>query len=512
MPSAYVGLGIAKGASAAQDYERGRPERDLRRQTAKLQQKQATQELDEYIEGAPTRKSASELELEQLKSSTRQMQSKGLQQSTYQAFRMYETDGSTRHLNQFLQSAKTNPVGQSMWGQWSRFDPVVRNQETEAMLGRHGITDIDDFFSDAELVKSKVMATDQTGKQVMLDMNKVYQGTGFTAHMTQEELKTQQQRAQIENLMRGQQSAETNIIGRIAEEDNLSTYEAAQAYYGIKNAGGKLGSKIERVAQQLREDNENLSYVESLRMATKTVETRTASQKDLEQAETSREALDEAAGGDFFTADLSDPAIRRKVGPLITEIEKLTDKELTTEDKRVARTLRSLTSLGAEAGEEITDEQAGIADKLWRGLKSYVTNNIEGTEGVAAYETFRNTLIKSMSGATVTPTEEKALNRALGTLGQQTGPVLSKLMTQMKDVKTQLQSIIQMNDEHVAQYYLGSSLEDIDIALEAIDERVEYFRSYGEREKIVDEMKVSPIPLTPPGERRSLDSIFDEAI
>jgi len=42
----------------------------------------------------------------------------------------------------------------------------------------------------------------------------------------------------------------------------------------------------------------------------------------------------------------------------------------------------------------------------------------------------------------------------------------------MQTVKSKMQSVYDMNDERIAQYYLGSSLEDIDLVIEKLDQRI----------------------------------------
>ena len=504
MATAARYAGVTAGLSQLQDIERDRPARDARLKEARASQQTAEAKRDEYLQGAPSRKKQQDLEVEQLQNQVRTEQSTRLKGQTYGAFNRYEADGSTKHLNNFLGEAKANPAGQNIWGNWSRFDPLTRTSESEAMLTQAGITEIDEFFSDPELVKGMVMATDREGQHVLVDMDKLYMGTGYTQHMTEQELASTQQRMAIQNLMQGQRSADTNLIHEIAENEGMSIYEAATAYYQMKNTGKTVGSAVERVAEQLREDNPDMGYLESLQQAAAAKSPPTAAQKDLGASDEVRAQLDEVTEGDFFAADMNDPTTRRKVGPLITKLEKLTDKPLSTEDKRTARQLRSLTQLGGAAGTEITDAEAGPIDSVLRSLKKYMSNDVKGLEGAAAYETFRNVFRNALYGASLTATETAAFTAAAGSLKQQTGPVLQQLVVQMNDVKQQLQSIYAMNDEQVAYYYLGSSLEDIDGMVAAIEERVDYFKDFAQRENLAEDVKLS----TTPTEKPSLDTIF----
>jgi hypothetical protein len=470
--------------------------------------------LQDYRSATPTREAQDDLALAQAQADTRQIYASTLAADTDRAFHVYETDGDTRHLNNFAARARQNPVGQSMWSQWLRFDPLTRTAQTEAWLGNMGITDLDEYFSNPELTKSKVIGTDSTGKQALLDMNQLYKATGYTQRAESRQLATLRSRAEIEKLMRGTQSAEGNMIAQIREEvPGRSWQEAMDIYYKAKNQGKVTGSAKERVAADLMAKNPSLTYEEALNQAAAHLANPTAASQDLQEADTIRAQLDEVAGGDFFAADMNDPAIRRRVGPLITKLERFTGKELSNEDKRVVKHLRSLTSLGGTAGTEITNEEAGPIDSLFRDIKKYVSNEIEGTEGVAAYETFRNIFRNALYGASLTTSESAAFTAAAGSLRQQAGPVLQKLLVQMEDVRSQLQSVYALNDEQIAQYYLGRSRDQIDDAIEQIDERVELFRDLAAKKERMEETKFSTTPIPrassdPAQRQQALDKLF----
>ena len=497
MPTAQQWAGVTKGLEDVATYRRERPMRDARLAEAKSRQQLASSKLDEHIAGQPLRQSQAELQVEQLQQEVRKSRAENLKTSTYDAFRLYDNDGDVRHLNTFLQQAKRNPANKNIWSHWNSFTTVTRNPQTEALLGQAGIEDVDSFFSAPELVKSKVVGTDMNGQVSILDMDKLYAGTGYTNYMTREKLETMQQRAQLQSSLRGSQSAETNLIAKIAEEDGISTYEATKQVFALKSAGKVMGSKVERVADSIMAENPAISRLDAIKQATQTTEQRTAGMKDVDASDAIRAELDEAG---FFEADLSDPKNRRLFGPKIAAIEKLADVKLTAEDKRVIRNLRSLTELGGTAGANITDEEAGFADRALRTVKSYISNEIEGTEGTAAYETFRNVFRNALYGASLTVTEVSAFNKAAGNLKQQTGPVLQKLLVQVQDVKKQLESVYLMNDEHVATYYMGKSLEEVDQVIEALDERVSFFKS-----KTAESTTMIPTAAKP---KRSLEEIF----
>tara|TARA_R110000824_G_C15233132_1_gene679097 strand:+ start:13421 stop:15070 length:1650 start_codon:yes stop_codon:yes gene_type:complete len=530
--------GITQGLSEVADYERGRPARErkatmesaeaqsmhqerrsrqedrtYRQQEAKTRQTRSKAEFEQSQTLGATQQSKAELQLEQLQGQLKEEKGARLKNETYGAFKQYNADGDTRHLNNFLKSAKQ--MGDPTWSHWSRFDAMTRTPQTEAMLGQAGVTDIDAYFSDPNLVRSKVLATDANGEQSLLDMNKLQQGTGFTQHMTTEELQQARERAAVDQLMMGAQSAETSIIHEIAKEEGISLLEANKRY---KAAKGNGGSTVERVAQKLRDENPDMTFEESLKQAARAQAAPSGAEKDIEVTKGIREQLHGLSGsGSFYDADLNDPKTREKAGELIVDLEKATGRKLTGETKKAARQMRSLLRLGSVAGAELTDDETGIIDNVFHRVKKYFSDNIEGTAGTTAYNAMRNVQRNALMGATLTKAELKAFDQAAGTLGQQLGPVLAAMKTSMQDVKEQLQTIVDFEDPMAAKYYLGTSMEQAEMAIDAIDERLRHFQSYEQRASTGEELKVSdvtkpkvqvnmPAPATPDGSKPAVSA------
>lgn len=496
MPSAQLYAGITEGLSNVAQYERERPLREARLAEAKARQAKSEFDFEQAQSKAPIQQSQAQLELEQTRAELATMRAQNLKRDTFSTFDAYEADGDARHLNSFLTTAKQNPQGQ-MWQNWVRFDPMTRNPETEAMLAQAGIRDIDGYFADPELVKSKVIGTDANGKHTLLDMNKLYQATGYTQHMGTRELNSLMQRAQIDQLERGTQSAETNMITQIAEQENISQLEAAKRYFGAKQAGRTTGSAQERIARDLMSKDETLSYEAALKQASRLSAAPSTAEKDIGVTAGVREQIHEAAGGDFYTADLAKPETRERIGELIIDLEKATGKSLTNETKRVARDLRSMIQLGGKAGEELTEEETGIMDNMLFNFKKYVSDNVEGTEGTAAYSAMRNVARNALMGATLTPKELSEFDKAAGTLKQQLGPVLAQLKVQLEDFRGKLQSVMDFEDPMMAKYYLGMSQDQADAAIDQIDKRLTVISDYTKDKEVERpelETKVSPVP------------------
>ena len=265
MAGLFTGLGIARGAERLQKYEQTRPDRELQRETAQQRIDMGEQQLQEQKDTAPLRKSAMEVQVGLQQAQLKQAQAANLKTSTYSAFRLYEADGNVKHLNNFLTEAKKNPAGRANFGDVLRVDALTRTPETEAMLRAQGIVNPDEFFSDPEQVQNMVLSTGVDGSRELISMLAMYAGTGYTQHMTTEELANLTKRATLNKALRGPESAETSVISKIAEEENISTYAATKQYYAAKSkrstSSGKArgGTKVERVADGLQYENPTMS-------------------------------------------------------------------------------------------------------------------------------------------------------------------------------------------------------------------------------------------------------------
>lgn len=542
---ANLGSGLS---GFTQGFAQGAIDREeimARRNLAKQKQQQSQLQMQEYNQQAPLREAQSTLALEQAQVETKKLRGAQVKEATYSAFNAYNVDGEVRHLNNFLSTAKRLDPN-SMFSRINRVDKLSGIERSEAiqMLTNAGVPDAETVFDDAN--KAYVVSTDASGQRTLVSLAKLQGATGYTQYTTKNNLELIKQQAEIETMLTGPKSAETSLIRDIAKQQNIPLYEATKLY---KQAASKRApsSTVERIAQTIRENNPGMSDEESIAEASALMKTggtederearqianqqgvsytqalddvnarreRSSTRVKLDETQTVRQQLDDTAGGSFLESNLSDPIARRKAGPLITELEALTGQSLTTEDKRVARSIRDLTALGQSAGENITDAETGLIDRMLRQVKSYVSNEVgEGTAGTAAYETFRNVFRNSLYGASLTESEIKAFNTAMGTLGQQTGPVLAKLNESMRSMSQQLKAIYDMNDEYVAHYYLGKSLDELDAAIESIDERISLVGKGLSESSSAERITAQPVtaaPVAPEDISSKLDSIFGGA-
>lgn len=495
MPSAFIGAGLARGAA-------GVPEAILRREEATARRDLSQQKLEDYKAKAPIRESEQQLEVQQLKNELRKTQTTGMQQMTFEAFNSYDSDKNTRHLNNMLTRAKQNPIGARMFANAVRYDSVERNKESENELKRLGISDIDGFFAEPN---NFVTVTESDGSRKMIDMDKVYAMTGYTKHMNDMQLKRMTEQSLImQRMKQGQTRSSITALERIAKlKAEAEGIPVHQAYEELKKGSAKTATtETERLAAKIREANPELSYVESIEQAletkrsgsgmerearriakdegrpfnevfeeVKTRKERTTAQKSIDEIDIARDKLDKEFDGAFLEADLSKQVNRNKASRLVARIEK--DFPMSAKDRATAVEIRQLTGLTAIAGAKLTDKEAGPLDSLFRDTKKFISNDISGTEGPAAYEAFRNTMRHALAGSAQSVQETANFQKAMGSLREQLGPVLVKFKVQVEELKAKLQAVYDMNDPYVAKYRLNMDQDKIAKVINALEDRID---------------------------------------
>jgi len=517
MTNIYMGEAISKGASNVATYNRERPERDARREEAQSRQELSALKLEDYKDTAQNRKSRQDLELEQTKQQLNQLQSTSAEKATYAAFDAYESTDDIKHLNNFLTDIKKTPQGARMYGGMTRLDKITDTPENRSQLSRAGITDLDGYFSDPDKHGNHVVATSPDGKQSVIDLDTIYKQTRYLTYADKTASERFKARRNISSLQKyGIAFGEMNNIERAARSISEETGEAYSTVLERLSKGKSGGSRLERVAANLMEDDPDLTYNEAIskaarlgsagsaiereyervkegdrtlsddearNQARKNIERRTTKARDVESARDVRVQMDEAAGGDFFEADLADPKMRRKMGPLVAELEQFSGKELSVKDRDRLHNIRKLMALGETAGAEITDEETGLLDNTLHNLKKYMSDSVVGIKGTAAYATFRNVLRHALYGSALSAAEIKSFNEAMGTLKQKKGPVLQELLTQMEDLKTELQGVYDMTDPHLAYYYSGKTKEEMSGIITQMERRIDFISGFKPKPK-----------------------------
>lgn len=496
---AYIGQGLAEGAAKVQAYNQGRDERDARVAEARNRAELSKQQLQEYNAMAPARKTEAELAQEKTKAELQKMQASLAKQQAYDAFKQYDTSKDTKFLNNLVTQWKDNPMGQSLLGDVVRVDPVTAADS--AMLQQAGISDVKGYIdrNTGDIVK----VTHQDGQQSILDMHQIYAGTGYTDYLDTQSLEKRAREALITSRMRQGESstrlsAEERVVNQLMQDNpDLTWTQAYKQVIDMKNGGGLKGStETERAAKKIQEqaaaNGETIDDIEAMKRAVELTKP-TSKQKDLASAEDAKAQLDSTFGDKYFDTDFTKPENRRKAEPYVRRIEELSGAEIPLAQQKRLSELRQLITLGG-AGAEVTDAETGPLDAMLRDAKKYISNDIGGTAATSAYEAYRNMVRNALFGASLTNNETAAFNKAFGTLGEQTGPVLAKLRTQMKMLQDELSSIYNMNDEYVTKFRTGMDSDKLNEALFALDDRLALF------DNIAPESAAEPMATAKPTE------------
>lgn len=547
MPS-FIGVGIAQGATNVGKQLQGRELREEQLAAARLQREQAEQQLTERRATQPMREAQADL-------AAYQANAQLLRTQTYDALQRYDVDEDTRHLNLFLDQAKQNPMGQKTYSRYARFDnlgSVKRTPEVDTILKQAGYQDPEDAYKENN--PNMIIATRPDGKYELLDLDMFKRATGFNKYATNQQLEQQAKKARINQMLRGgakfaevQQvdalaekimrenpdlgtagaykqaksildqtggTADERMITQIMEEEGLTALQAAERYYGAKRQNTGVTNERQFVEQYMAE-NPDATYTEAASAYANRGMTTT--QKELSTVAETKERLKKSG---FFDKNLGEmsQAERADVHEAIAEIEDLRGIKLSTEDKRLARQFRDLTSLGNQAGEKLTDKETGLLDSMLNKVNAYLFNEVGGKEATSAYESFRNIYRNALYGATLTKSEIDSFNKAMGTLGQQTKPVLAQLKTQLNSMRSQLESVRDTNDPYLAHYYFGSGIDGIDDAIQGIEQRLDLVNRIDTSKEIrvkrkptserVRETIESTEPKEPGAPKKSLDEIF----
>ena len=480
MADALIGLGIAKGSEDFGKWLEEKPVRELRLQEAKARQDKANMELEEYKANAPARKDKVELELQKTKADLQQIQGTLAKQQAFDAFRMYQADGDPKHLNGLLQNWRSNPVAKSLIADYARIDKI--SEQDTALLQSMGISDVKGFLADPEARSNLVRATTADGSVQLLDMNGLYAGTGYAQAMADAELERQQKRALTNSRMRQgttreRLSKEERIAQQLMQENPDLTFP--QAYRQVVEMGKNPNTgttELERTAQRLLDEGQAVDWVDAMDQAIKMTKP-TSTQKELANTDELKDQIDSLVGGSFFDVNPKDltPQQNREIDRAVTKIEKLSGTEMTADQKKRAGQIKQMITLGGTAGSKLTDAETGVLDSMLRDFKKYTINEVGGTEGTAAYETARNLVRNALFGASLTTGESEAFDKSFGTLKEQTAPVLAKLRTQMTLIRDELDGLMATGDEYVMKHRVGADMDRVADVIDALDTRLQLF-------------------------------------
>jgi len=501
--SAYIGAGLVKGALDTIDHSRGREEREGRRAEAKTRRAVAKMKADEFAENQPLRKTESELQLIQATEGVRQLKNQIFEQATYRTFDAFRRSGDPRELNNFLRHAKQTPEGEAKWGKWVTFKGIKNDPNAKVLLSQAGVVGTEAFLNDPELVKSMVIGVAADGSETLIDMKQLYNQTRYPEYTAMKDTAAEIEAAKLGVLLRQYKSAEQAAVEMLIADGSASnTEEALEIYRKSKGrrSGGGGSSILERAVSLIKNDpaSAGLSNEELYSKAKTMTQTNTATHKDSKSAEVARAGMDAVApNGDFFSMDMNNltPKQKSQLRKYANDLQAFTKHKFSREEEREIRDIKELIHLGKTVGDKLTNKETGIIDRSLNEVGHMISNSVDdGDAGQAAYSTFMMMFLKSISGAAVSLGEAERFREAAGSLKDQLGPVLNKFREQIKLVKVKLEAVYDAKDEYLSYYHLGSTVDNVDDAIRALDERLAMFTKYETGLRATPIKKEEPAP------------------
>jgi hypothetical protein len=205
--------------------------------------------------------------------------------------------------------------------------------------------------------------------------------------------------------------------------------------------------------------------------AIKTEWGRPSATRNIEGAEAARTALEDEGFWDMDFDNLN-PSQRGRIEAKIRRIEELGGAKLSAADRTTMERIKRLTSYG-DVASDLTDEQTGVIDSIFRQVKKYVSDDPEGIKAESAYAAFRNLIKHDLYGASLQPGESANFSKQFGSLLQQRGPVLAQLRTTLTEIKDAYESIQRMNDPMVVAWRTGKTGSELQDVLDNLDDRIE---------------------------------------
>jgi len=434
---AIAGLGKALNVAAqgATAYQQRRDDR------YKIQHQAAEDVLATKRAQAQSEPGNVEAEVQALRVQNDNLVNTAAKTASYDAFRSYSADGDPRHINRVF---KEHPRLRELAGNVLSVEKIDLAND-QRLLQKEGM-DLTLFQKpdfDPEAFSHRFLkATLPDGTKRVVDMQKAMIGSGYANYATNEELDLMLKRAKL--------------FGK-DKEGTPSALEKKTQY--LTSLG--LGTEQE-IAGSLYQ-----------------AETAGVTPGKLQIAGQAEQKLQETFGDKYFDTDFTDRKNRIKASPYIRVIEQAGGEELAAADRADLKEINALISSGLTVAEELTPEATGALDNLTNNIRKYIEDEaVDATEGRAAYSAYRNALLRAFGGTAMSPDEVANFNAAFGTLAQKYPAVISQFKQAITQTKAKLETVARLNNPYLAQYYVGSSLDDVDIILTRLDENLNEIRKY----------------------------------
>lgn len=491
---AGVATGAQKGFSAEREASRATARANKEVMDQKLRATKATRMTESDLQTVAETQS---LEIQAALQKQQQLVRQNNKVRTFDAFDRYDNGGyETRHLNTMFTDLAKN--GSKMFGDIARADKIT--EQDRELINNQGLLNAEEIINDPDVNASYVKTTTKDGKVEIRSLDDLKGATGYNDYASEKELARQKRETEI-TLMKSLGYATNELsreaFRRAAEEvrpdvdrNSPEFQEAYTKHYDALNAKSRVGRRgtgngpngenlTEKEAEAARrvgmqglnpgEEGYDAAFSEAM-SDINTEYSRPSTQRNLEAADEARVALDDM---DFFdmedTTNLKD---RAKIERHINKIEQSAGVEMTTADKATLERINELTHLGSAAG-ELTDDQTGLIDRVFRGVSKYISDNTEGVAQEAAYAGYRNVVRNALYGSVLTTNESKAFVEQFGSLGQQRGPILAQLSMSLQQLKSNYETLVATNDPYVIKHRTGKTSAELYDTINALDERID---------------------------------------
>jgi len=542
LADSYIATGQAvafnEGMSPERMAERSTAYSNKEAQDQKLRTLKATEPTEADRE---TLADTQTIQLQNTLEAQKQMLLDNNKQKTFTAYERYDADSDVRHLNTMLTDLES--TGSKLYGKIARVDKLT--EEDRQMMEDMGIPSdlVTEIINNPELNKSYVKITQKDGSTSFGDLDVLKGLTGYNDYASQKELVRQKTAREIEMMSAmgydltpaGReafrrtknelgpnvdvkspqfQEALTENIKKIKLEDRKSTRRSSDG-----NAKGEYsGSERDREARR-RARIEGLTPYDpewdeavSRHLSDVVDEFReTSASRNVGSASTAEDELLEMGFMEMDIPELTQTE-RVKIEQKIRTIEELGGAKLDATTKKNLTNIRKLTSLG-ELGSDLTDQQTGLIDNVYRLVKRYVTDNVEGVQAASAYSHFRNLAMNALYGGQLTPNEAKQFRKAFGSLAQQRGPVLAQFRVALQDTKDSYEAIVQTENDMVIKWRTGQTGEDLYNVIDSLDDRIRLIDDIAKGKPITTinpPLSKAPATVISPEDRAILEEIYGD--
>ncbi len=411
-----------------------------------------------------------EQEVQILKDSNQQLLNESARNKTDSAFRAFNIDGDTRHFNEALK----DPTIANLYPDVLTVDRVDVQNDTK-LIAQAGL-DPNDFNDEAigpKLTGRFVKFTRKDGTKELVDMTQLQAATGFTKRMNNKELEELKTRSEITKNLKSSDNNTADMKNSIRE--------------------GEILDKQKQGTPLSNEETSFLSLMKDKRQGN------TAGK--LDEVDAQQSAMLESVGGPegWDKLDLSDRDTRRKLAPFIQRMERMGNLNLPNDSRQVVRQVNKLMSLAEPVG-KLTTEETGLMDATLFKLGKYVpgtmtAEKMTGLQAASGYNAFQNELRKVLYGSVLTPGEIEKFNSAYGTLKQQFPEVMTQFGTMLRGLRADIESVVDLNNEYIAEYRLGGSADEINTMIDNID-------------TVLSQEVFNPITVVDNAKKQQLKSIF----